>query len=213
MTISELIASMRAARIDPDQILDAIIEHEKGRKKGRKAAPSRDENPIFERIWQSWPEKARKRSPKGKSLERFNEALRDHTAEDIERAAALYVRSPDAKKESGQFAPTLERWLRQGFHVQWLEDARPKDTAAETIKIELGDSVEHRFLAECRKDGANEWKIASWSKDYSGLSIHGRACVLVSRTEDFQEAFGPTIKRLGMSIFTEAYWKKREASK
>ena len=65
MTISELIASMRAARIDPDQILDAIIEHEKGRKKGRKAAPSREENPIFERIWQSWPEKATTLSEKG----------------------------------------------------------------------------------------------------------------------------------------------------
>jgi hypothetical protein len=39
MTIGELISSMRAARIDPDQILDAIIEHERGRKKGRKSAP------------------------------------------------------------------------------------------------------------------------------------------------------------------------------
>ena len=212
MTFTDLISSMRAARIDPDQILDAIIEHERGRKKGRKAAPSREENPVFERIWQSWPEKARKRSPKGKSLERFNEALNEHAAEDIERAVALYVRSPDAKRESGQFAPTLERWLRQGFHVQWLEDARPKDTA-ETIKIELGDSPEHAFLAECRKDNASEWKIASWSKPSSGLRVYDKACVLVSRTEEFQEAFGATIKRLGMFMYTEAYWKKREASK
>jgi hypothetical protein len=35
----------------------------------------------------------------------------------------------------------------------------------------------------------------------------------VSRTEEFQEAFGPTIKRLGMFMYTEAYWKKREANK
>lgn len=205
---------MREAGIDPDSILDAVISLE-AKKPKRKKSPSKAENPVFEEVWQLWPEKARKRSPKGKSLERFNEACETHPADDIKRAVALYVRSPDAKKDKGQYAPTLERWLRQGMHVNWLEDARPKAMKAELVAIELGDTAEHRFLKECRKDGASEWRIASWAKGRFAVARHeGQTLMIVDGSHDeFQEDFAKTLERFDCIVWPKAFAEKRLGKK
>jgi len=210
MTITELITSMREAGIAPDQILDSVVKLE-AKKPTRKKAPSKAANPVFEEVWKLWPSKARKRSPKGQSLQRFNDACKDYDAEDIKRAIVLYVRSPDAKKEDGQYAPTLERWLRNGMHINWLDDARPRDVREELKAIELGESAEHRFLKQCREDGASEWRIASWSKPgWFDIQRHdGQTyCVVDGRDDEFKVDFGKTLERFECKVYTRAFYDR-----
>lgn len=77
--------------------------------------------PLFEELWSIWPGPGRKRSSKKKAGAAFRRAAKVQAPDQILRAAKLYVRSPDALKDGGQFAPGLHTWLGEERFEPWLE--------------------------------------------------------------------------------------------
>ena len=74
--------------------------------------------------------------------------------------------------------------------------------------VDLGDSDEHRFLAECREAGAKEGAIRRYAKPGAiRFARYGAVTALVvdDRIDEFNAEFGKVIKAHGLSVWTETY--------
>ena len=80
----------------------------------------------------------------------------------------------------------------------------------------LGDSDEHRFLAECREAGASEADIRRWAvKGAFRIKRDGPlvAAVAADGSDQFQAAFADVLQAHGMAAYTETFWQRRLARK
>lgn len=155
--------------------------------------------PEFEEVWKAWPQPGRTRSSKKKVQAAYSVVLKAYSHADVMRAVGMYLRSPDAKKDAGQFVPALDRWLRDERFQPWIEAATPQ--AVEPVgPVDLPDTPEGQFLVDCREDGASERDLRSWLGRFVIEEINGLR-TLVTQDDDaaLREAFATTLKRLGVT--------------
>lgn len=160
---------------------------------------SQKEPPKFEEVWDAWPQPGRTRSSRKQVQAAYAGVLKAYDHAEVMRAVGMYLRSPDAKKDGGQFVPALHRWLRDERFTAWLEAATPK--AVEPVgPVDLPDTPEGRFLTECREDGASERDLRAWSGRFVIEEINGLSAA-VTQDDDaaLREVFAKTLKRHGMT--------------
>lgn len=81
----------------------------------------REASPEFDRLWAVWPAKGRKRSlAKAKVQAVFTRLIAECPADSIIAAAKAFVRETDH-----QFAPALDRWLKDGKFEHYLPSQAP----------------------------------------------------------------------------------------
>lgn len=164
-------------------------------KGGQKEIPPKP----FEEVWDAWPQPGRTRSSRKQVQAAYAGVLKAYDHAEVMRAVGMYLRSPDAKKDGGQFVPALHRWLRDERFTAWLEAATPK--AVEPVgPVDLPDTPEGRFLTECREDGASERDLRAWSGRFVIEEINGLSAA-VTQDDDaaLREVFAKTLKRHGMT--------------
>ena len=96
-------------------------------------------------------------------------------------------------------------WLNQRrfetFEVSKVVEMEP---------VELTDTAEHRFLAQCRDDGAAGWQ--RWARG-GGFEVikagSDTVCVVSGPLHEFEDMAKATAKRLGVLIWNDAFYKKR----
>lgn len=176
-------------------ILEPELEPDKKDTKVSQKAP-----PQFEEVWAAWPQPGRTRSSKKKVRAAYVEVLNAYDHTDVMRAVGMYLRSPDAKKGGGQFVPALDRWLQDERFTAWLEVADPK-VAQPVGPVDLPDTMEGQFLADCREDGASERDLRAWLGRFSVDEINGRIA-LVTHDDDaaLRNVFEKTLDRNGMDV-------------
>lgn len=110
-------------------------------------------------------------------------------------------------KRDAPFCPAPAKWLAERRFETVLSE-RPQSVKP-LRPVELTDSAEHKFLAECRADKAFGWE--QWTG--GGFQIHEfngqTVCVVSRRIDEFCAAFRPTAKRLGYLIWPDAFYQKQ----
>ncbi len=174
------------------------------------------ENPpdAAKEVWDAWPIRGRRRSSLAKTrtaYAKLNPAHDPDAHAGIMRAVALYVASPDAKKDNGAFVPALDRWLRDERHTAWLDASTPKMISAVPETLFLSESREDRFLAECRADGATDQALRRVRERFT-VEKFGDVTACVTDESHFEPTFRETLRRLGVSVYAESYAAKRRTA-
>lgn len=197
--LGEKQAENRARPNKNKEIKSPRLNHTEPEPDKKETKVSQKAPPQFEEVWAAWPQPGRTRSSKKKVQAAYATVLKAYDHAEVMRAVGMYLRSPDAKKDGGQFVPALDRWLRDERFTAWLEAATPQ-VVAPVGPVDLPDTPEGRFLADCRADGASERDLRAWLGRFSIEEINGLSA-LVTPDDDaaMRAAFGATLKRRGMT--------------
>lgn len=156
---------------------------------------------LFMSIWpEDWPGV---RDSERKLRPRWRAAVDKHGAGAVEASARNYI----AKAQASSGTKASVGWFlarKSGLVAKFL----PVDQMPELQPADLGDSDEHRFLAECREAGAKEGAIRRYAKPGAIRFVrHGAVTALVvdDRIDEFNAEFGKVINAHGLSVWTETY--------
>lgn len=156
-------------------------------------------NADFERLWSEYPAKSSEKGSKKKALDKFKKMSKADRAEMI---ASMPAYADHLKAETWKKAKHVTSYISGADWQTYL----PQSAAPEKQSLppaELTDSREHKFLAECRNDGANEFAITRFARpgrfkvDDEGEGKYLRVDGMVA---DFEDAFGRTAGRYGYLI-------------
>ena len=202
--ISELINNSRALGVEPDRILDLILEQEESKKPTKKTKTARKEYPPdFEDWWQQYPDKRNNtKSNAGDEWEKLDAS---------DRLRALQTLVPYRRQLKEPNAPSCihaERFLKYRRFDSF--DGPQLALVADALILSQNNPA-HVFLLECIKDGASDGDVRYWST--GRLQIHNhegkKICVVEREMGDLDQAFGKTVKRLGYSIWTRELFERR----
>lgn len=176
---------------------------QKPEKKVRKKAvrSARQYTPEFEDFWKAYPDRTNNSKPR--AFDQWQALSEDDRA--IAAAALPAYRKFLAKPNAPQCVHA-ERFLSQRRF-----DSFPASVSLVPQEpVELSDSREDRFLAECRADGATDQALRRVRERFT-VEKFGDVTACVTDESHFEPTFRETLRRLGVSVYAESYAAKRRA--
>jgi len=156
----------------------------------------------FEAFWSAYPDKTN--NSKKRAAEEW--ALLGEEDRALATAACGPYRAFLAKPD-GPPCIHAERFLKHRRFDGYAEQA---EASKPPPPVELTDSAEHRFLAQCRDDGATGWQRWARGGGFEVVKAGGdTVCVVSGPLHEFEDMGKATAKRLGVLIWNDAFYKKR----
>jgi len=198
-----LIDSMRAANAPDKLIVDTIRNMEPATKAATKKPTGYTEE--FEKFWQAYPD------TKGQSKIKTAAAWEKLWEED--QAAAFRSIVPyKAHLKKTEYACKHALTFINGRTWESLETPSLVAVELQVVKLTCTGSSAHSFLAECRKDGADEGDIRYWSKGRFSIEsvkgLGGLYCVVAGEMGDFDAAFKKTLNRLNYKLWNRRTYER-----
>jgi len=201
-----MIDGMEAANIPAQQILDAIKNMEPATKSKEKKPTGYSEE--FKKFWQAYPD------TKGQSKIKTSAAWEKLREED--QAASFRSIAPyKAHLKKTEYACKHALTFINGRTWESFEVVSLAVVELQVVKLTCTGNSAHSFLAECRKDGADEGDIRYWSNGrFSIKSVDGLAglyCVVDGEMGDFDAAFKKTLNRLNYNLWNRRTYERNSA--